>query len=520
MKNLFLTAKYYTMKDDRKVVNIDDFLKATTALFFTNKDIINSIPKEEFRVFDDDFFSFYEVEYIGTGKNIDELYNIESLEIENTKFSKKVKNIMTDLENKGFSLNTEKYVFFEEKIDILGQVRDIKDYLSQNIFGQNNAIEAVVDSFKDNIYENKSGPKHTFFFLGVPGTGKTYMGQLLSECLEGYDSFKQFDMSQYQNDSDGIQLYGVSRGFGNAKVGELTSFVKENPKSIIVLDEFEKANIIIQNSLLSIFSGGYLKDACGWCDGEPYSKEKNNTCSEEDVVSKVDFTKTVVIITSNLGSEIYNDKRFSKILNEDPYQAENIIIESIKKEKKDINGTISSAISAPMVSRLSQSNIVFFNRLKYKDILDISKSTFENYIKSFNKLYGIEFSKEKNYDEFIQILTLTFSPNLDIRRVKSKLGKLIFNHITDWVLADNKNLENYNILKVSLSKDVEKTFKSIKKLIDEDKIDREIVIKNELLKYEYKIIENKKELIFEFTNIYFERVKNVADFNGAKIAHI
>lgn len=58
MKNLFLTAKYYTMKDDRKVVNIDDFLKATTALFFTNKDIINSIPKEEFRVFDDDFFLF------------------------------------------------------------------------------------------------------------------------------------------------------------------------------------------------------------------------------------------------------------------------------------------------------------------------------------------------------------------------------------------------------------------------------------------------------------------------------
>lgn len=97
---------------------------------------------------------------------------------------------------------------------------------------------------------------------------------------------------------------------------------------------------------------------------------------------------------------------------------------------------------------------------------------------------------------------------------------MIFNHITDWVLADNKNLENYNILKVSLSKDVEKTFKNIKKLIDEDKIDREIVIKNELLKYEYKIIENKKELIFEFTNIYFERVKNVADFNGAKIAHI
>lgn len=339
------------------------------------------------------------------------------------------------------------------------------------------------------------------------------MGQLLSECLEGYNSFKQFDMSQYQNDSDGIQLFGVARGFGTAKVGELTSFVKENPKSIIVFDEFEKANIIIQNSLLSIFSGGYLKDACGWCNGEPYSKE-NNACDEKDIENKVDFTKTVVIITSNLGSEIYNDKRFSTILKEDSAQAENIILESIKNEKKDINGKLGAAISAPMISRLSQANIVFFNKLKYKDILDISKTSFNTYIKNFEDYYNIKYKKEKNYEDLIKILTLTFSPNLDSRRIKSKLGKLIFNHITDLVVKEDIELSDYDILKICFSKDVEVSFQNIQKLIDEDCIDREIVIKNEILKYDYIVTKDKKTLIFKFTKIYFERVKKVADFNG------
>lgn len=522
MKNLFLAAKHYAYIDDRKIVTMKDVLKASNALFFSNKDLYKYLSKYDFdEIIEDDiddFFSFesnYHSKYIGTGEFLDEIYfKIKDYKLKFTRYSDDVKALIKKLENDGFSLENEKYVFLEKKIDIIAQVKEVKKYLNNNIYGQDNAIEAVVDSFKDNIHQNKSAPKHTFFFLGVPGTGKTYMGQLLSECLEGYNSFKQFDMSQYQNDSDGIQLFGVARGFGTAKVGELTSFVRKNPKSIIVLDEFEKANIIIQNSLLSIFSGGYLKDACGWCNGEPYSKENNNTCDEEDIENKVDFTKTVVIITSNLGSEIYNDRRFSDILKEDSYQAENIILESIKNEKKDINGTMSSAISAPMISRLSQASIVFFNKLKFKDILDISKTTFNSYIKSFEKQYSIKHILENDYNDIIKILTLTFSPNLDIRRIKSKLGKLIFNHITDWLISEDVDIKHYKELKIRFSKDVGNTLVKINKLINEDKIDREIVIKNELLKYEYLITINKKTLIFEFTNIYFEKVKRVADFNG------
>lgn len=514
MKNLFLAARHYAQSDNRKIVKMKDVLIASTAVYFKNHEIINSLPLDNFDNITDQFFSFYEVDEVATGLHSNEIRNkIDNYDIANIKYEKSVRDLISTLKKKGFELTTQKHIFFEERIDFIDQAKNIKKYLTDNIFGQENAIEAVVDSFKDNIYENKSSPKHTFFFLGVPGTGKTYMGQLLSECLEGYNFFKQFDMSQYQNDSDGIQLFGVARGFGTAKVGELTSFVKENPKSIIVFDEFEKANIIIQNSLLSIFSGGYLTDACGWCNGEPYSKE-NNACDENDIENKVDFTKTVVIITSNLGSEIYNDKRFSTILKEDPAQAENIILESIKNEKKDINGKLGTAISVPMISRLSQANIVFFNKLKYKDLLDISKASFNTYIKNFEDYYNIKYKKEKNYEDLIKILTLTFSPNLDSRRIKSKLGKLIFNHITDLVVKEDIDLSDYNILKICFSKDVEVSFQNIQKLIDEDCIDREIVIKNEILKYDYIVSKDKKILIFKFTKIYFERVKKVADFSG------
>jgi len=532
LKNLFLAAHQIAVDNGLNKVQIEHLLKATTTVYFDTTIFIKYLPTNEILNLEDhedeDFFNIYtfEKDYIGKGVN-SSLINRNRFEesFEKITFTEEVVKIIDLMNRDNYSIDKDEHIFIDEinfkeymstkldRIDLLLEVKKLRNHLSKNIFGQNNAIDSIIDSIKNNIHENNSSPKHTFFFLGAPGTGKTYMSQLISESITGYNHFKVFDMAQYQNESEGIHLFGVTRGFSTSKVGSLTSFVRENPRSIIVFDEFEKANNIIQNALLSIFSSGYLKDACGWCNNKPYSDE-DNECNESEIEDIVDFTQTIVIITSNLGSEIYNDRRFANIMRYDKTQAENIILDSIKNEKKDINGKDAPAISAPMISRLSQGSIIFFNKLSFNDILHISDKYFKSYQKSFAKRYKLDFSYSENFNDFIKILTLTFSPNLYIRRIKSKLGIVLFDHITDEFLNTNLNIKDYKNIKINFSEDIKNTLKFIKKLISDNKIDREVVIKNEVLKYQYSISYDKSDVIFNLENIYFEKVKNVADYNG------
>jgi ATP-dependent Zn protease len=525
MKKLFLAARAFAEEENYNEILVEHVLKASTSVYYDINIFNKFLPLNKFNKLNDpdDFFPDFDVDFTGKANNKNMLLNLNlESDFDGISFNKEVEEIIKIIEKEGYFIENEEHVFFnnkewekylEDRIDLLFEVKKLKTYLSQNIFGQDNAINAVVDSIKNNIHENDSSPKHTFFFLGAPGTGKTFMAKLILNSITEYDNFKVFDMAQYQNESDGIQLYGVARGFNNATVGALTSFVRENPKSVIVLDEFEKANIIIQNGLLSIFSGGYLRDACGWCGDEPYSKN-NSSCDESKIDDIVDFTKTIVIITSNLGSEIYNDRRFSEIIENDKVQAENMILESIRNEKKDINGKDASAISSPMISRLSQASIVFFNKLKFDHLLSISERYFKSYQKSFKKKYKLDFSYLKDFDDLIRILTLTFSPNLDVRRIKTKLGLILFDHITDEFVDSDLNIKNYKNIKVKLSDDVKTSLKDINKLIIENKIDREVIIKNEVLKYYYSISYDKTSIIFTFEKIYFEKVKVVADYKG------
>ena len=139
--------------------------------------------------------------------------------------------------------------------------KEIKAILSQKLFGQDEAIETVANSMKNNIVTNNKRPKATYLFLGPPATGKTYLAELMTENLEHYKIIT-FDMTQYHQQNGG-ELYGYPYGWKGYGVGQLTGFVHRNPRSIVVLDAFEKCDNIIQNNLLSIFEGGKMRDGCG-----------------------------------------------------------------------------------------------------------------------------------------------------------------------------------------------------------------------------------------------------------------
>ena len=259
--------------------------------------------------------------------------------------------------------------------------KTLKEALSKELFGQEQAISSVVNSMKNDITENKKAPKATYLFLGSPATGKTFLAELMSEHLPKYKIMK-FDMTQYHQQNGG-ELYGYPAGWKGYGVGQLTGFVHRNPKSIIVFDAFEKCDNTIQSNLLGIFEGGKMRDGCGW------DKVTDAACSEDlDIIYNdenanymVDFTETIFVITTSVGKELYLDNRFKDLVKQDYIQAESMILEAIRREiKRDSrSGGWQEAILPELVSRFSQANICLFNKLNYDVYENIANKGFLKY---------------------------------------------------------------------------------------------------------------------------------------------
>lgn len=162
----------------------------------------------------------------------------------------------------------------------------LEKHLSKHIIGQKDAIEAVSRA----IRRNRSGiadarrPIGSFIFMGPTGVGKTELARVLArEVLGSEDAMIKIDMSEFSERHTTARLVGAPAGYvGYDEGGQLTDKVRRHPYSLILFDEIEKAHPEVLNMLLQILEDGSLTDAKG---------------------RKVDFTNTIIILTSNLGAE-------------------------------------------------------------------------------------------------------------------------------------------------------------------------------------------------------------------------
>ena len=158
------------------------------------------------------------------------------------------------------------------------------DTIKKSIVGQNTAIEKVVKS----IQRNRAGlkdpkkPIGSFIFLGQTGVGKTQLAKVLAkELFESEDSLIRVDMSEYMEKFAVSRLVGAPPGYvGYEDGGQLTEKIRRKPYSVILLDEIEKAHPDVFNMLLQVLDDGFLTDSLG---------------------RKIDFTNSVIIMTSNIG---------------------------------------------------------------------------------------------------------------------------------------------------------------------------------------------------------------------------
>ncbi|MFY9889043.1 MAG: ATP-dependent Clp protease ATP-binding subunit, partial [Streptosporangiaceae bacterium] len=175
----------------------------------------------------------------------------------------------------------------EEKDRLLGLER----YLHERVIGQDEAVSAVAEA----VRRSRAGlgdpnrPVGSFLFLGPTGVGKTELARALTEALFGADSrMIRLDMSEFQERHTVSRLVGAPPGYvGYEDAGQLTEAVRRRPYSVVLLDEIEKANPDVFNILLQVLEDGRLTDGQG---------------------RTVDFRNTVLIMTSNLGSDLITRK--------------------------------------------------------------------------------------------------------------------------------------------------------------------------------------------------------------------
>ncbi|NCD11095.1 MAG: AAA family ATPase [Epsilonproteobacteria bacterium] len=158
----------------------------------------------------------------------------------------------------------------------------VQTYLKQKIYGQDYAIDTIVNQLSISVagLGNPEKPLGSFLCMGPTGVGKTELAKELAKVLN--INFVRFDMSEYMDDSSVSNLIGSARGLvGSEEGGLLTNAIAKNPCSVLLLDEIEKADHKVLNLLLQIFDYGTLTDTLG---------------------RRVDFRNTIILLTSNVGA--------------------------------------------------------------------------------------------------------------------------------------------------------------------------------------------------------------------------
>ena len=164
----------------------------------------------------------------------------------------------------------------------------MEEELHERIIGQDEAITAIAHAVRRSRagIKNPKRPIGSFIFLGPTGVGKTHLGRVLADFIFGDENaLIQLDMSEYMEKFNVSRLVGAPPGYvGYEEGGQLTEKVRRKPYSVVLLDEIEKAHPDVFNILLQVLEDGRLTDSLG---------------------RKVDFRNTVLIMTSNVGAEIF-----------------------------------------------------------------------------------------------------------------------------------------------------------------------------------------------------------------------
>ncbi|NEW80275.1 MAG: AAA domain-containing protein, partial [Gelidibacter sp.] len=292
----------------------------------------------------------------------------------------------------------------------------LEDELHERVVGQEEAISAVADAVRRSRagLQDVKKPLGTFLFLGTTGVGKTELAKALAEYLfDSENSLTRIDMSEYQERHAVSRLIGAPPGYvGYEEGGQLTEAVRRKPYSVILLDEIEKAHPDTFNILLQVLDEGRLTDNKG---------------------RVADFKNTIIIMTSNMGSTIIQE-RFE---NMDMSKRDSIT----EATKAEVLVLLKETIRPEFLNRIDE--IIMFTPLNKDEIHQIVKIQLDLLAKMLlTKDIHIEFSEEV----IDALANKGFDPQFGARPVKRVIQKEVLNELSKEILAGKVTSDSHILL--------------------------------------------------------------------------
>ena len=293
------------------------------------------------------------------------------------------------------------------KIDLesisLSKLASLSERIKKRIIGQNNAIDTVAKSLIRSKLglRSKKRPLGNFLFLGPTGVGKTELARVLADEFFGEKSLIRLDMSDFSEKHNVARLVGAPPGYvGFGEGGELTTKIESRPHSVVLFDEIEKAHPDVLNILLQITEEGELTDARG---------------------TTFDFSKSVIILTSNLGTEIIHNATIG-FSDED---------RTDDKLEKRLRLNLKKILKAELLNRFDE--IIVFRQLNQNDqqrVLDlIIKEIYVNL-----RYQSIELSVSAEVKE--KLLKIGYSKEYGARALRRTIEKELLDKLAEFLLSN------------------------------------------------------------------------------------
>jgi len=279
--------------------------------------------------------------------------------------------------------------------------------LAKRLVGQSEAVEAVSFAVRRNRtgLQDPNRPIGSFIFMGSTGIGKTELAKALAEVMfDSENALTRIDMSEYQEKYAVSRLVGSPPGYvGYEEGGQLTEAVRNRPYSVLLFDEMEKAHPDVFNILLQVLDDGHLTDSKG---------------------RKVNFKNTLIIFTSNLGSQLIQEKMEAAL----PGQEE----QAMQSAKIAVFELLRKSIRPEFLNRIDET--IMFLPLSRDEIQQIVRIQLENLMKKLEEQNGIHIEISEKAIEWLS--ELGFDPAFGARPLKRVIQRKVLNELATLILED------------------------------------------------------------------------------------
>ncbi|WP_053991340.1 ATP-dependent chaperone ClpB [Mangrovimonas sp. TPBH4] len=290
----------------------------------------------------------------------------------------------------------------------------LEDQLHKRVVGQDEAITAVSDAVRRSRagLQNPKKPIGTFLFLGTTGVGKTELAKALAEYLfDDENAMTRIDMSEYQERHAVSRLVGAPPGYvGYDEGGQLTEAVRRKPYSVVLLDEIEKAHPDTFNILLQVLDEGHLTDNKG---------------------RLADFKNTIIIMTSNMGSQIIQER----------FEATKDIDSAMEAAKIDVLALLKQTVRPEFLNRIDET--IMFTPLSKENILEIVELQLKGLTKIIGQ-QGITFDATREAIEYLA--EKGYNPEYGARPVKRVIQKEVLNELSKEILSGKVTTDSVILL--------------------------------------------------------------------------